>query len=433
MRHGQPCSITAAITLVIFAASCATTKLPPISSSAEAFQPEKDEVRLWAAAREEERRMLEKVTVHDDPLLLDYLEEVVGRLDTPGMAANIHIDYRVTVFPEPTLNAFAFPHGSLYIHTGLLARMENEDQLATVLAHEMTHVENRHMVRHQRSARNKRIGFSIASVAAAVVVAGEAGEAARAGRYGKAARIGILSDILLGLGLTLAFMAAVNGYGRKLEAEADHGGFTKMSLAGYDIRESPLVYAALKDDHGESGKFEAFFFGNHPRLSERIEAAEQWAAENPDAIHPSQFDDQAAFRRRMRPIIREDARMNIEIGRYNLAESELTRVLDEMPDDPMGLYLMGMVKAKKANNIKNKTEKAEMRDAARTFFQKASRRDPALPGPHRELGLLAYRAEDFQVACSEFNRYLELIDHAEKKAEPIRDYLLELEQDGHCS
>ena len=50
----------------------------------------------------------------------DYLERVVGRLNPEGMADNPEITYRVHVVDDPTLNAFAFPHGSLYVHTGLL-------------------------------------------------------------------------------------------------------------------------------------------------------------------------------------------------------------------------------------------------------------------------------------------------------------------------
>jgi len=268
-------------TLAALLISCATTHVPPISSLGASFQPERDEVKLWERSRAEEAKLAEKVTFYHDPLLVDYLEQVVNRIEPPGMAANRQVTYRVTVVEDPTLNAFAYPTGAIYVHTGLLARMENEDQLATVLGHEMTHVENRHMLRYQRSARNKQIGFGIAAIAGAVVVAGEEGRAASQGKYGKAARIGVLANVLIGLGLTLAIVASVNGYGRSLEREADDGGFRKMADAGYDVREAPKVYQALMDDHGESGKAEAFFFGSHPRLSERIESAKLWAEENP--------------------------------------------------------------------------------------------------------------------------------------------------------
>jgi len=261
---------TAVCTMLALVGSCVSTKLPPISSAGAAFQPLDGERKLWERSREEESKLRKETDLYQDPLLEDYLEQVVAHLNPPGMADNPELSYRVSVLENPTLNAFAFPHGSLYVHTGLLARMENEDQLATVLGHEMTHVENRHMLRHQRSARNKQIGFGVGAVAAAVILAGEEGRAYDEGNWGKAARLDVLGDLMIGLGLQLAFIAAINGYGRDLEREADQGGFEKMSWAGYDIAEAPRVYEALLDDQGERGKTEVFFFGSHPMLTERI-------------------------------------------------------------------------------------------------------------------------------------------------------------------
>ena len=150
--------------------ACVTTRLPPISNAGSQFRPLEDELKLWELSRDEEKKLRDNVILYQDPLLEEYLEEVTAWLNPAEMAANPEIGYRVRVIEDPTLNAFTYSHGSIYVHTGLLARMENEDQLATVLGHEMTHVENRHMLRHRRSARNKQIGFGIGAVAAAVVL-----------------------------------------------------------------------------------------------------------------------------------------------------------------------------------------------------------------------------------------------------------------------
>ena len=217
----------AILTLATFTASCATTRLPPISASGAAFEPLADELALWEESRAEEEKLLAEVRLYEDPLLEDYLEGVITRLNPPPMAANPALSYQVHVVADPTLNAFAYPHGALYVHTGLLARMASEDHVATVLGHEMTHVEYRHMLRYRRAAQNRQIGLTVAAVAAAVVLAGEEGEAYGEGKWRKGATIGVLSDLLIGLGLQLAFLAAVNGYGRDLEQEADYGGFAK--------------------------------------------------------------------------------------------------------------------------------------------------------------------------------------------------------------
>ncbi len=432
MEHGRPMRAVAVLTLLALVGACKTTQLPPISSAGVEFEPFRDERQLWERARDEEVKLRENAAIYPDPLLEDYLGEVVGRLIAPGMAANPELRYRVTVIEDPTLNAFAYPHGSLFVHTGLLARLENEDQLATVLGHEMTHVEGRHMLRHQRSARNKQIGVGIAAITAAVILAGEQGDAVREGKYGKAARIGILGDIFVGLGLQLALLAAVNGYGRELERQADQGAFDRMVAAGYDVEESPAVYRALMEEYGDSGKAEVFFFGNHPQLVARVESAEQFLAQQPSAGGSgSRAGDPERFARRMRPVIRDDARLNVEMGRLALAEEQLRRVLEMMPDDPESHLIIGRLRLAQADNEKDPELVEQLRMEAAGAFRESIRLDPNRPLPHRELGLLAYRAEDFRTACVQFRHYVELESQAADVAR-MRDYVLELEREGDC-
>lgn len=431
MTRSQCFRTMAMLTALAVLSSCATTHLPPISNAGEAFSPEKDERKLWNLSREEEKKLLEEFEVYHDPLLEDYLGDVVARLNPPGMAGNPEIGFSVTVLRNPTLNAFAYPHGPIYVHTGLLARMENEDQLATVLGHEMTHVENRHMLRYRRSARNKQIGLFTAAVVGAVILAGEQGDEYREGHYGKAARIGVLSDLLLGLGLQLAFIAAVNGYGRDLEREADQGGFDKMERAGYDLTQAEKVYAALLDDHGESGAVEGFFFGSHPQLANRIDNAKEYAeAQGEQEPSPPPYDP-AEFDRRIRPVIRDDARMNIEIGRLRLAEDQLNRIIDLMPEDPEVHLLFGRLILKKAENEKDEAASLQMRRDAMSAFRESIRLDPARPAAHLEVGLLAYDFEEYSTACTAFRHFLELDPRSEESGR-IRDYVLELERDGLC-
>ena len=327
--------------------------------------------------------------------------------------------------PSPTRTA----HCS---YTGLLARLANEDQLATVLGHEMAHVEGRHMLRHQRSARNKQIGMGIAAITAAVILAGEEGEAIGEGQYGKAARIGIFADIFVGLGLHLALLASVNGYGRDLERQADQGAFDRMAAAGYDVDESPGVYRLLMEEYGDSGKSEAFFFGSHPQLAARVESAEQFLAQHPDVGGSgSREGDPEKFARRIRPVIRDDARLNVEMGRLALAEEQLKRVLEMMPDDPESHLIMGQLRLAQADNEKDPELVRQLRLEAAAAFRASIRLGPNRPLPHRELGLLAYRAEDFFTACVQFRRYVELESQAEDVPR-MRDYVLELERAGDC-
>lgn len=433
MRRTATFRATALVTLLVVLASCASTQLPSISSQGGAFKPLRDEQALWDQSREEEKKLLENVNLYEDPLLESYLEGVVGRLTPPGMASNPAIRYRVRVIEDPTLNAFAYPHGSVYVHTGLLARMETEDELATVLGHEMTHVENRHMLRYRRSAHNKQIGLSIAAVAAAVVLADIEGDALGSGDWGKAATVDVVGQLIVNLGLGLAFMASVNGYGRGLEIEADEGGFSKMASAGYDLQQAPKVYQSLLDDRGEPKKMEAFFFGSHPRLTERIEHTKKYLAAHPDQVaagRPAE-EGEEAFSRRIRPVVRDDARLNLEMGRLTLAESQLEKARDWMPEDPETHFLTGRLRLAQAAADKDPANQRQLRHEAEDAFRKSIELDAERPGPRRELGLLLYAQEEFKDACTQFRRYVKLAPDADD-AQRVRDYVLEMERDGHC-
>lgn len=443
---------------------CSTTQLPPVSSLGPNFEPLPDELRLWHESRQEEQSLLDEVSTYDDPLLVDYLEGLVGRLTPPGMAANPELTYRVTVLEDPTLNAFAYPHGSIFVHTGLLARMENEAQLATVLGHEMSHVEQRHMLRHRRSARNRQIGLAAASIAAAILVADAQGDAIDDGRYGRAFRIGVLSNIFVDLGLHLAYLASVNGYGRGLELEADQGAFQKLDTHGYDPEQAAAVYRTLRSDRGDVGNLESYFFGSHPKLTARIANAEQWASSHPDVdddVPDASPDDGAhshdahshdahrrashrhanhshdglgdmeTFNRRIRPVLRDDARLNIEVGRLNLAESQLERALALLPTDPETHFLFARLRLAQAQAAPNDAEWGSLNQSAQGALQETLRLDPMHAPALLELGFLAYDEDDFDAACHLFERYVELAPEAEETPR-IRDYVLELDRDGYC-
>lgn len=431
MRRSAVFRAVALATLLLFAVSCASTQLPPISSQGRSFAPLRDEAALWEQSRAEERKLLGDVKLYGDRELESYLEEVVGRLNPPAMASNPAVHYQVRVIEDPTLNAFAYPHGSIYVHTGLLARMEDEDELATVLGHEMTHVEYRHMLRYQRSAHNKAVGLSVAAITASVLLAVAEGDALDHGEWAKAEVLDVFGNLMVGLGLQLAFQASVNGYGRGLEEEADMGGFGKLAAAGYDLHEAPKVYQALLDDLGEPRKAEAFFFGSHPRLSERIAVTQKYVAQHAGAATAAdRADREDAFARHIRPVVRDDARLNIDMGRLTLAEAELRKAREWMPSDPETHFLRGRLRLAQATG-RSPEEARGLRREAEDAFRKAIELDPGRPAPHRELGLLLRDREDLRGACVQLRRYQKLAPDAEDM-ERIEDAVAALERSGGC-
>ncbi|MGE5188953.1 MAG: M48 family metalloprotease, partial [Gemmatimonadota bacterium] len=130
---------------------CATTALPPVMDKGFAFQ--EDERRLWTRSGEIQGMLGKSGWLLRDESIEGYLSGVAAKLAPPE--AGGRIPFRVLVIRDHRLNAFAFANGAVYIHTGILAEMENEAQLAVLLAHEMSHATHRHAVRSFRDMKNK--------------------------------------------------------------------------------------------------------------------------------------------------------------------------------------------------------------------------------------------------------------------------------------
>lgn len=405
---------------------CLTTSVPPVGSQEGAFTPASDERRLWDQANEEERKLRDKVPLYQDPILEDYLNQMAHRLQPPGLESQSLIRIRVTSIKDPTLNAFTYPTGSIYVHTGLLARLENEAQLAIVLGHEMTHATHRHTLEFSRSARNKAIGFSIAAIAASIWVAEKAGEQAEQGDWSSAYAIEQVANIVVGLGLQLAFIAAVNGFGRELERQADEVGLERVVAAGYDPRQAPRVFEILKDDKGDDRKMEVFFFGSHPRLDERISDMKDLLSTRYSGVESEgRTTDTRAFRMRMRVLVRDDAAENIRLGRLGNAEAEIGRVLDLTPNDPVAHYLTGQIAEKQMAGAKDRAAADRELDRALQAYDRAVQLDARYADPYRAIGILRLRNGDKEKARAAFERYLELRPDA-PDAQQVKDYLLEI-------
>ncbi len=392
------------------------------------YRPAADERQLWSDAEREEEKLAKLGKKWDDPLLEEYLSSVAAKL-VPEEARQAGAPaVRIVVLKDPTLNAFAMPNGKVYVHTGLLSRLQNESQLAMILGHEVTHVTNRHALKFNRDPRNKQIFFTMAGIAAALGVAVAPGQPPRQGYYVSAEVLRTTSNIFLGLGLQLAFIAAVNGFGRDLEREADREGLKRMVAAGYDPREAPRVFELLRDDHGDGSRLEDFFFGNHPRLDERIANTRELLKTHPPppdaSVLAANVED---FALRTRTVVRENAALDIRAGRFGLAKAQLDRVLRLAPEDPTTHLSVGDLYRLQAQRAKNPADKPLLLGQAREAYERAAQLDATFPDPFRQLGLLYYQSKDPEKAMAAFRAYLGLKPDA-PDARRIKEYLVELER-----
>lgn len=411
---------TALVLVLFLVVACATTNIPPIGSSHQPFQLAADEREIWEQSEAEQQKLNRRGRLYQDLLLEEYISEIARRMTPPELEEQ-GVPIRVKILRDPSLNAFAYPNGALYIHTGLLARVENEAQLASVLGHEMTHVINRDAVRQHRSTRNKVIAANVAAVAASIGISAVAGDQWRQGNAVTAAVVGQTANVMLGLGLQLGLLAAVNGYGRDMEDEADVGAMRLMTQAGYDINEAPKVHQMLLQRYGDPSRLENFFFGNHSRNQERIEHyARMLNTEYAQVAQASSLiTNTEEFQRRTRPLVRDNAILDIEAGRYGTAKAALERVLAVAPTDAKAHFYLGEL-YRKQRRAPTDVEQAVQ------AYQKAAEHDPSYPDPQRSLGLLYYTTGKKAEARQAFERYLELKPHADDRQQ-VREYLMELQ------
>lgn len=161
-------------------------------------------------------------------------------------------EWEVTVFADDQINAFALPGGKIGVYQGLLGVAENQDQLATVIAHEIAHVLSRHSNERISTQYATSTGLELASV-----LAGQSTPAKQTlfGLLGVGAQVGVLLP-----------------FGRKQESEADLIGLELMARAGFDPRQSVDLWQNM-GAAGGGGPPE--FLSTHPSGETRIRTLQQ--------------------------------------------------------------------------------------------------------------------------------------------------------------
>jgi len=385
------------LTVWCLAAACATP--PPISAD-EALSAGNDEKMLWCRAKEEQKVIDNSGWLYRNPELEAYLNTVAAKLKAHTDSPDISFD--IKIINDPNLNAFAFPNGVIYVHTGVLARMDNEAQLAALLAHEMSHCTLRHSLRVLKSLKGQP-GY-MSAVQQSV------------------GKIAIAQDLARILGVN-GSRAAVTGYTRELEAEADRAGLDLMAKAGYDPNQALNLFEHLRQEIESEGIKEPFFFGTHPSVQQRIENAGRWlAAECSDK--DAGLINSGIFRSKLNKLVLDNARLDLRIGRFDIAQRGVEKYLDRNPDDAGAYYLLGEI-------FRQHGRLGDMKNAVKQY-EKAIALDPSFAAPHKAMGLMHYKGGEQRLAQKFFETCLLLAPEAPDKAY-IQGYLQKCKNNGEES
>jgi predicted Zn-dependent protease len=246
----------------------AADSLPPSSSSAASLLPSLGDSAAQTLSPMAERRLGDRIMrsilrdpdVIDDPLVLEYVNNTWQALLTSARQRgdlNADIDathaWRPFLVRERSINAFALPGGYIGVHLGLLAMTASPDELASVLAHELSHVTQRHIAR-MISEQSRQSWVSIASMILGALAISRAPQAAQA---------------MIAGGQAIAIQGQLN-FSRDMEREADRVGFGVLSDAGFAPSGMAQMFEHLQQASRLTDDNSFPYLRTHPLTTERI-------------------------------------------------------------------------------------------------------------------------------------------------------------------
>ncbi|WP_120993471.1 M48 family metalloprotease [Stutzerimonas urumqiensis] len=313
----------------------AASDLPALGDASSSIVSPEQEYRLGRAWLSLLRSQVEQLS---DPLLKSYLESSVYRLAESSQLEDRRLEF--VLLDSPQLNAFAAPGGIIGVNGGLFLNAQTEAEYASVLAHELAHLSQRHFARGLEAQQRMQLPLMaalLAGVVAAAAGAGDAGIAAIASTQAAA-------------------IQAQRSFSRQNEQEADRIGLLNLERAGYDPRAMPSMFERLARQYRYDQKPPEFLM-THPvtesRIADTRNRAEQYdGGGTTDSLRYQQMRARVQLHfelspgmaaKRFRAELDENpdalaARYGLALaqmknGQLEEARTELERLLAQAPDD----------------------------------------------------------------------------------------------------
>jgi predicted Zn-dependent protease len=211
----------------------------------------------------------------NDPDTTEYLNALGYRLVSASPAR--HMDFEFFAVRDPMLNAFALPGGFIGVHSGLVLGAATESELASVLAHEIGHVEQRHIARmlsKQRDGALIAIGALLLALLAARSGSASSGDAAQAA---------------VAAGQAAAIQQQLN-FSREAEREADRVGFQTLVGAGFDPAGMASFFSRMQQGTRVYESAAPEYLRTHPMTVERLSDIQNRARESQVRPRPDSLE-----------------------------------------------------------------------------------------------------------------------------------------------
>ena len=206
----------------------------------------------------------------DDPILQDYAESIWRTLLNASRQRGELLPeqeqsfaWEVMLVRDRSINAFALPGGYMGVHLGLISAVTSTDELASVLAHELSHITQRHIAR-SIGQQNRQSPLMIGAMIAGALVAARSGSSLSAANTANALMVG---------GPAAAMQSQLN-FSRDMEREADRIGYSVMTDAGFEPQGFVTMFEKLQQASRLNDNGGYPYLRSHPMTSERIADAQ---------------------------------------------------------------------------------------------------------------------------------------------------------------
>lgn len=336
--HGLLRALACSIVLLI---GCTSTKnIAPLNVALEEdYIPLQEEVWAIGQADSLHATLLSKGMVVKDEQADALFLSVKNRLlsDQPQIAEHI----RIYLLRSPDANATALPNGVIYIHAGLFPILDNDDQLAAIMAHEIAHVVDRHSLRTVINQKNTFIGAHVA-------------------------------DLMTG-GLGLVYipaLASLSSFSREQEQEADAQAVIWLEAAGYQPEAAIEVFRNFTTIPGAEHN-QASIYSSHPSQQQRIDSLGKQLSVN--EATPSPGSDPSPEFLAVRVTQTEAViEMHLRDHRYILAQTDLDRIAGSLAQQSKIEYYRGEIYFGRARNPGDATREAYWIESGKTNFAAAN-------------------------------------------------------------
>ena len=243
---------------ILLAAACAAREPGAVPKPGFNLFSKEQDVQL---GKEAAQQVLQQYEVVQNQFLQSYLDRIGKRLAATPEAAQSGFPFTFTLLNQKDVNAFALPGGPMFVFSGLLNSVDNEAQLAGVMAHEMSHV----ILRHGTNQASKANLLQLPAMLAGAVA-------------GNGSLLGQLAQAGVGLG----FNSVLLKFSRTDESQADALGARMMAESGYNPIEMARFFEKLDASGGSRGPQ---FLSSHPNPGNREKAIDEEVRALPQASY----------------------------------------------------------------------------------------------------------------------------------------------------